>query len=454
MPIQDTGSDDYFAWFSDDDALVAAANQLDPPQALVAPKPFIDHQDVHRYATPARTLVDIEAVLAASTPASEDAVRDLDDEPESNPRTLVYPDMPDDVTKSAVAEALGLVAGTPDGEHSASTILNLSHLSNLSTPAVSSPSMTPGLLPEVAQSALRPLVLASLRNAQVFGESGNDAVWWLDGMPLGDFTVVVQVKQWDYTAGSIHAIVYDDTHSCVAIWDDHTQLPALTEVGPRRGDLVILTARLGFSPEAVLIGDAAADHWQHLVVLAVKLWRPARERSLIAADLVSYAELVDHYDCSVMHEADSLRLEAIRSFVPENPGQPIPDFMWSIDRDIKHAIQGLDADAASTKAIKISIMYRLTRRAKFFVRLSEIVRDISSALLGAGIFNPEVVNSAIAQLISCRTLFQFELLGCITYRLSNPHLLVADPPPIRRDEEFSSERSEDLEGGRDDVYGL
>ncbi|KAH9920763.1 uncharacterized protein B0H18DRAFT_956899 [Fomitopsis serialis] len=412
MPASDPPSDDYFQYYSDDPALLQAAEALDPPPVAArrTPSPAYVLSNVHDRATPApgdaaplpSDPPDVDTSLVVKW-QEHDTASPLQGDFHSSGTSLD--------TYQAFAELLGGSAIVPSQK--AHDVVNSTSMNGdtaahgkTQTPTDwdSSPfAMTPGVSRDIMVSNLRPLSLESVCRAQIAGEYDGAPIWWLDGCKIDQFVCVARITEWTYRDGSIHAVIVDDTRTFRALWGEDVPLPSFTAPQPSYGDLVLFTARIEYSPEGFNYepADDGAREWLHLVILDFKILQRKSSRPQIEADLQAYSDLLAHYDSWSSLDVDHQRLVAIQGFVP-GPLHPISEFTWSLDRDIKWAIAGLLVDDASLVAIKISMVYRLTRRCQAFVRLLDILRDVWCALAHVDMYSPTSVNNAFALLLNRR----------------------------------------------------
>ncbi|KAH9907637.1 uncharacterized protein B0H18DRAFT_1131610, partial [Fomitopsis serialis] len=280
MSLSQPPSDDYFQFYSDDPVLLEAAEQFDPSgktsgaptsPALAASDPDVKPSSPDPSPTPRPGTI-------GGSPRSKDAA--------SGARDKIAPiDATDVVVNPGPPAAEGLSARVPKR-----------------------PTRALPFEDAVLSHGLRPVTLEALSRAQIFGESLEGPTWWLDGELFDKFVLVVRVKRWTYADGSIHAVIVDDTRLFRAMWDDDTLLPALTDPVPKVGDLVMLTARIGFGPPGAGYPYAShytAQHFLHVVMLYVQILSPRSDAARITSDLQAYEHITGVFDISTACAAET-----------------------------------------------------------------------------------------------------------------------------------------------------
>ncbi|TFY56741.1 hypothetical protein EVJ58_g7451 [Rhodofomes roseus] len=423
MSASNPPSDDYFQYYSSDPAMAQAADELDPPCPVKPDTPV----------PPRHSVLDADHSAPPGIPSHTAAVPPEDGcHLGPSPRLKWQDDDSDRLKKflqsSTAAGHASMIAAarTPsDWAPSAPLTPGISNVYHILLPARSP--LTRRSSQTIMMTGLRLVTLQRLCHATMFGMSENAPLWWLDGARLDTFVVVARIKEWTQRDGSIYVVIVDDAWTFRAMWDETTSLPDFTDPDPRYGDLVLLTAKLGYSPYGCETLDDSRREWLHLSILACHTLHLKHRRIDILEDMATCADLALHFDHAAAAEVEHERLDAITAYHC-GPLRPISEHTWSIDLDIKVAIKDLDVNAASILAIKISIFHRLARRCQHFVRLLEIVADIRSALTDADLFSAQSLNEAFEVLVDQRTLRQVQHRHSIAFTVANPHLLLGRLP--------------------------
>ncbi|KAH9904637.1 uncharacterized protein B0H18DRAFT_1080696 [Fomitopsis serialis] len=435
MSLSQPPSDDYFQFYSDDPVLLEAAEQFDPSgktsgaptsPALAASDPDVKPSSPDPSPTPRPGTI-------GGSPRSKDAA--------SGARDKIAPiDATDVVAQPRSPGGGGLVSKSPKAADEGVEDDTTTPTEWDITPAKALP-----FEDAVLSHGLRPVTLEALSRAQIFGESLEGPTWWLDGELFDKFVLVVRVKRWAYADGSIHAVIVDDTRLFRAMWDDDSSLPALTDPVPKVGDLVMLTARIGFGPPGAGYPYAShytAQHFLHVVMLSVHILAPRSDVARITADLQAYEHITGVFDISNACAAETKRLDVIEAFqmLDDDMHKAVPDHTSSVGRDIQRAVHRAPPSGACKIAVNISLFHRLTSRSQHAVRLNQIVADIGPPLTRAALFDPAAINKAIQGLLTREVLFQFDTYHSVSFRLANPHSIFRAAPgrPSRSDLHFSS----------------